>query len=63
MAGFVKVMRAAQRMCNTFEHCSECPMTSTASGCVLGLFDSDNSQEIEKIVMKWVRENEKTGRN
>ena len=55
MAEFVLVARAAKRMCESYEKCSECPMNVTASGCSMTDIGGNEAEEIEKIVMEWMR--------
>ncbi len=58
MAEFTAVMKAAKRMCDRFEHCSECPMVVTANGCALvAAMGFDKAEKIEQIVMEWANEN------
>lgn len=61
MAGFVEVMRQAQRLCE-MEECRKCPLYNFSAGdCMMTLSYSCETDvdygEAEKIILQWAKEN------
>ena len=59
MAEFAEVMRQAHRMCDVYEYCNDCPMSSSNVQCALAC-DEDYTdavlKEFEQTVMQWAKE-------
>lgn len=59
MAKFVKVMRDARKMCNSFESCEDCALKFSDSNCGLSVVTNDNScndaktKEAEIAIEQW----------
>lgn len=59
MAEFAGVMRNAHRMCDVYDDCNNCPMSSSNVQCALAC-DEDYTdavlKEFEQTVMQWAKE-------
>ena len=59
MAEFVKVMRDARRMCNSFEGCEGCALDFSDDSCGLSIVTNDNScndaktKKAEEAIEQW----------
>lgn len=59
MAEFAEVMRQAHRMCDVYDYCNDCPMSSSNVQCAMAC-DKDYTdavlKEFEQTVMQWAKE-------
>ena len=63
---FVKVAKELTRMCNTYEHCYDCPINKVkdkAYACRYWVL-LQNPEKAEEVIMKWAKEHSvKTNRD
>lgn len=59
MADFVTVTKEQYRMCNRFEHCSDCPLGKVQEPFELCRnWITKHPEDAERIIMKWSMENQ-----
>ena len=53
---FKEAIKTRERMCDYYKSCDRCPLEGFPSGCVDGIFETENTDGYERIIEEWAKE-------